>query len=63
MAEEPLLIDQKEAIRLSGLPRSTWYRLRASGRAPKPVRLDGTRPRWRRADILRWVERMNSARR
>jgi predicted DNA-binding transcriptional regulator AlpA len=46
-----------------GLSRSAWYRLVSAGHAPAPVSLPGTRPRWRTADLARWVQTLRPSRR
>ncbi len=46
-----------------GLSRSAWYRLVSAGQAPAPVSLPGTRPRWRTADLSRWVQTLRPLRR
>lgn len=42
---------------ITGLPRTTWWRLRKLGLVPAPVRLAGERLiGWRIEDLERWVE-------
>jgi predicted DNA-binding transcriptional regulator AlpA len=56
VASEQLLIAAYEAARLCGIGRATWHRLRAAGRVgPQPVRL-GRAVRYRRAEVVAWVE-------
>ena len=43
-------------IRLTGLGRSTIYRLIAEDKFPSPVRLAKRAIAWRRADLERWSE-------
>ena len=43
-------------IRLTGLGRSTIYRLIAEEKFPSPVRLAKRAIAWRRADLERWSE-------
>lgn len=53
-ASPSLLVNQRElALLLSSSPRSI-QRMRHEGLLPPPVKLAG-RPRWRRADIERWL--------
>lgn len=54
--------DQPGAIAYSGLPRSTWFRLRSAGKLPAPVEVEGTGPRWRRSDLDKWLERLKPRR-
>lgn len=37
-----------------GVSRSAWYKLVASGKAPRPVKL-GRSTRWRRAELEAWI--------
>jgi len=50
----PMLLDAREAARLLGLGRSTFYRLHTSGRVPSPVHLGGA-VRWRREELEAWA--------
>ncbi len=43
-----------EAAKLCGVSRSTWLKLQASGRVPRPVRL-GRCVRWLRSELLAWL--------
>jgi prophage regulatory protein len=43
-------------MRLTGLGRSTIYRMVAERRFPCPVRLASRAVAWRRADLDRWAE-------
>lgn len=43
-------------VRLTGLGRSTIYRLMAEDKFPSPVRLAKRAIAWRRADLERWSE-------
>jgi predicted DNA-binding transcriptional regulator AlpA len=53
---DPLLIPDREGARLCGISRATWHRLRAMNRiGPQPVRL-GRAVRYRRAEVVAWVE-------
>jgi len=55
LAIEPELLTDAEAAHLCGMGRSTWRRLHAAGKVPEPVRLGGC-VRWRRREILDWIE-------
>jgi predicted DNA-binding transcriptional regulator AlpA len=54
-ALQPLLIPDTAAAALAGVSRATWHRLRAAGKLPPSIRL-GRAVRWRRADVLLWIE-------
>ncbi len=41
-------------VRMTGLARSTIYKLRAQHQFPAPVHLGGRAVGWRRVDIERW---------
>jgi prophage regulatory protein len=43
-------------VRLTGLGRSTIYRLMAEERFPSPVRLTKRAVAWRRTDLERWSD-------
>jgi prophage regulatory protein len=43
-------------MRMTGLGRSTIYRLMAEDKFPSPVRLAKRAIAWRRADLERWSE-------
>ncbi|MBY0468388.1 MAG: AlpA family phage regulatory protein [Burkholderiaceae bacterium] len=43
-------------MRMTGLGRSTIYRLIADRRFPSPVRLGPRAVAWRRSDLDRWSE-------
>ncbi|MGE3482444.1 MAG: helix-turn-helix transcriptional regulator [Gammaproteobacteria bacterium] len=44
-----------EVMRLTGLGRSTIYRLLAAGQFPAPVQLSVRAVGWRRADVDHWT--------
>lgn len=44
----------RSVTRMTGLGRSTIYRLIAEDRFPRPVRLAKRAVAWRRADLERW---------
>jgi predicted DNA-binding transcriptional regulator AlpA len=52
------LLSADEAAAMAGVARRTWWRYVSSGRAPQPIRVGGPNgpPRWRRADLLAWIE-------
>ena len=49
------LLTTREAAKLCGLGERTFWRHSHSGAAPAPVRIGGS-TRYRRADLLRWIE-------
>lgn len=52
----PLFLRMPTVVRLTGLGRSTIYRLIADNKFPCPVRLSPRTVAWRRADLERWSE-------
>ena len=52
----PLLLRMPTVMRLTGLGRSTIYRLVAERKFPSPVRLGPRAVAWRRADLDQWSE-------
>jgi predicted DNA-binding transcriptional regulator AlpA len=52
------LLNADESATMAGVAKRTWWRYVGSGRAPQPVRVGGPRgvPRWRRTEILAWIE-------
>ena len=50
---EPLLLPAPKAARLCGISEATWYRLKAAGKVPVPVRLGG-RVLWKVEELRRW---------
>ena len=59
----PQLLDQVAAMNYVGLKRSGWFRLKSAGLLPKPVYLEGSGERFRRADLDRWIAAMKPHRR
>jgi predicted DNA-binding transcriptional regulator AlpA len=55
------LLSQPEAWAFCGLSRSVWFRLKSAGKLPPPVGSATSNPRWRRADLQRWIERLKPA--
>jgi predicted DNA-binding transcriptional regulator AlpA len=51
---QPLLVGAREAAALCSLSLASWYRLKAGGKLPLPVRLSG-RVLWRRAELEAWT--------
>jgi excisionase family DNA binding protein len=56
---EPLLVNASEVARMLSVSKTTLWRLRASGRLPRPVRIGGS-IRWRIAEIRTWIEQGGS---
>lgn len=51
----PLLIDARDAARLLGVSRSTFWAMLSAGRIPTPVFRAGRVVRWDRREIEQWV--------
>ena len=52
----PVFLRMTTVVRITGLGRSTIYRLIAEKNFPRPVRLGRRAVAWRRADLDRWSE-------
>jgi len=52
----PLLLRLPAVMKLTGLGRSTIYRMVAERRFPTPVRITNRAVAWRRADLDQWSE-------
>ena len=55
-SEAPPLLRMWAVTRMTGLGRSTIYRLVAQDKFPSPVRLANRAIAWRRTDLERWTE-------
>ena len=53
---DPLFLRMPTVVRLTGLGRTTIYRLIADHKFPSPVRLGPRAVAWRRSDLDRWSE-------
>lgn len=49
------IVRRPEVERLTGLSRSTIYRLMAAGEFPKPVKLTGKAVGWQLSAIAEWL--------
>lgn len=56
LESDPLLLRINAVMRVTGLGRSTIYRLMADRQFPIPVRLSKRAVAWRRSDLERWSE-------
>ncbi len=54
--DDPVFLRMPSVIRITGLGRSTIYRLVADEKFPPPVKLSARSVGWRRADVQRWSE-------
>jgi predicted DNA-binding transcriptional regulator AlpA len=53
---EPLLLAAPQAARLCSVSVATWHRWVADDRTPEPLRPSPGCVRWRRSEIVAWVE-------
>ena len=51
-----VLLRLRAVMHVTGLSRSTLYRLIADGQFPRPVRLGPRAVAWRRSDVEAWSE-------
>lgn len=56
LAVQPVFLRMPTVIRLTGLGRSTIYRMISEQKFPSPVRLGSRAVAWRRSDLDRWSE-------
>jgi prophage regulatory protein len=53
-AQPPVFVRMAAVVRMTGLGRSTIYRLMAEDKFPSPVRLAKRAVAWRRIDLDNW---------
>lgn len=56
LTETPALLTAETAAQLCEVSLRTWRRLEAEGNVPNPVRVGGRIKRYRRTEVLAWVE-------
>jgi predicted DNA-binding transcriptional regulator AlpA len=56
MAERSDLLTTREAAQLARVSVRTWRRYQQLGTGPPVAGYVGRSPRWRRADVLAWIE-------
>lgn len=50
------LLRRREVERITGMSRSSIYRLMQEGEFPRPVRVGPAAVRWRASDIMAWID-------
>ena len=50
------LLRRREVEEITGIGRSSIYRLMKKGKFPRPVRIGPAAVRWRASDITAWME-------
>ena len=50
------LLRRREVERITGMSRSSIYRLMQEGDFPRPVRIGPAAVRWKASDIMAWIE-------
>lgn len=59
---QPELLRQSDVLRMTGLGRTTLYRLRRQGEFPEPRAVGGTTTiAWRRKDVEAWIDNLPTA--
>lgn len=53
---ESILLNADDSAALLGISRRQWYKLASMGKTPEAVLLGKRLQRWRRQEILDWVE-------
>ena len=51
---EERIVREPERCRITGIPRSTWYRYAKRGEVPNKVPLLGRTVGWKLEDLLKW---------
>lgn len=52
--QHPVFLRMRTVLRMTGLGRSTIYRLMARSKFPAPVRLSDRAVAWRQVDVEKW---------
>ena len=50
------LLRRREVEKITGMSRSSIYRLMQEGEFPRPVRIGPAAVRWKSSDITTWIE-------
>jgi predicted DNA-binding transcriptional regulator AlpA len=53
---ESMLINANTLAALLGVSRAKLFRMKAAGQLPKPIRLGGSCVKWRRVEVIDWIE-------
>lgn len=54
------LLSIKEVVRVTGISRSTIYRLLAAKRFPRPLKISPRRVGWPSGDLTQWLQALRS---
>lgn len=61
MTNADTLLNRKAVEHLSGLSRSSIYRLIHEGKFPQPLKVGASAVRWKQSDIDAWQANLNKA--
>jgi predicted DNA-binding transcriptional regulator AlpA len=53
---EPVLLDAAQISALLGIDKSFFYTLKATGRLPPAIRLSRRAVRWRKNQVMAWID-------
>jgi excisionase family DNA binding protein len=56
MSENQVLLSAEEISEMLGINKSFLYSLKSAGRLPPSIRLSRRAVRWRKSDVMRWIE-------
>ena len=56
MTENQILLTRKQVESLAGIGRSLIYKLMSENKFPRPVRISDYAVRWKKSEILDWIE-------
>jgi len=50
------IVRERERLRITGVPRSTWLKYEKLGQTPKSAPLFGTAKGWFLSDLQKWID-------
>ena len=53
---EPILLRRQQVEALIGVSRSALYAMMADNRFPRPLQISTRAVRWKRTDVMAWIE-------
>ena len=56
MSLDQILMTRKDVEQMTGLGRSSIYKMMSEGAFPRPLKVSAYAVRWRRDEIVQWIE-------
>ena len=53
---EPILLRRQQVEGMVGVSRSCLYQMMADDRFPRPLQISSWAVRWKRSDVMAWIE-------